>query len=93
MHVAYKKTVAYALKTHTGWKWRNREQYSMQIGTERAAVAILQSDKIDWGRSCNKRQRRWFYNDKEASSSRQSNRTYALSFGTPKYTKQILTDE
>ena len=56
MHVAYKKTVAYALKTHTGWKWRNREQYSMQIGTERAAVAILQSDKIDWGRSCNKRQ-------------------------------------
>ena len=42
----YKKPTS-DLKTHTDWKWEYGKIYSMQMGKNKAGVAILIIDKVD----------------------------------------------
>ena len=46
IYVVYKKHTL-DLKTHIDWKWEDGKIYSMQMGSSKAEVAILISDKVD----------------------------------------------
>ena len=46
IYAIYKKPTS-DLKTHIDWKWEDGKTYSMQMGKNKAGVAILIIDKID----------------------------------------------
>ena len=60
-------------------------------GKRKAGVAILISDKMDFRISCNKRQRRALYDDKEINPTREYDpcKHFASNGGAPKYINQI----
>ena len=79
--------------THTDWKWRAGKKIFHANGDQKkTGVAILISDKIDWNKDCEKRQRRHYLMVKGSIQEHVTIvKKYAPNIGAPQYIRQMLT--
>ena len=63
--VCYQKKLTSDPKTHTDWKWKDRETFTLQMGAEKSwgSNTYIRQNRLE-NKDCSKRQRRAFHNDK-----------------------------